>query len=683
MANTKTFQRAFNGGEVTPEFFGRNDDPRYQMGAATMRNFIALPHGPAVNRPGFAFVNYGALMGPDKPVRLIPFTYSTTQTMVLEFGYGYIRFHTQGATLLSGGVPYEIVTTYTDDDILTLSYVQSADVLTLCHPNHPPAELRRLGATSWTLTAISFVPELTTPSAPTVSATGSGSTSYSYKITSVGAAGIEESFASAAGTAINNLLVTGNYNAIAWTSTGATLYDVYKENNGLYGFIGQTSAVDFKDDNIAADLSRTPPTGVNPFASVGLYPGAVSYFEQRRCFAGSLNEPQNLRMTRSGTESNLSYSIPVRDDDAINVRVAAREANTIRHIVPLANLVLLTAAAEWRVTSVNSDAITPTSISIKPQSYVGANPVQPLVVNNNIVYAANRGGHLREMAYSYNAGGYITGDLSLRAPHLFDGLDIVDLAYTKAPIPIVWAVSSAGKLLGLTYVPEQNVGAWHQHDTDGLFKSCCVVSEGAEDVLYVSVLRTVKGVSRTLIERMAPRMFIDAADAFFVDSGLTYDGAPTSTLSGLDHLDGKTVSVLGDGAVFPQKVVSSGAIALEQPCSKVHVGLPITADLQTLPIAMQVQNDNSFAQGRYKNINKAWIRVYRSSGVFVGPDATKLVEAKQRSTESPGSAPALKSEEIPVTLTPSWADSGQLFVRQSDPLPLTVVSVTVEVALGG
>lgn len=683
MANTKTFQRAFNGGEVTPEFFGRNDDPRYQMGAATMRNFIALPHGPAVNRPGFAFVNYGALMGPDKPVRLIPFTYSTTQTMVLEFGYGYIRFHTQGATLLSGGVPYEIVTTYTDDDILTLSYVQSADVLTLCHPNHPPAELRRLGATSWTLTAISFVPELTTPSAPTVSATGSGSTSYSYKITSVGAAGIEESFASAAGTAINNLLVTGSYNAIAWTSTGATLYDVYKENNGLYGFIGQTSAVDFKDDNIAADLSRTPPTGVNPFASVGLYPGAVSYFEQRRCFAGSLNEPQNLRMTRSGTESNLSYSIPVRDDDAINVRVAAREANTIRHIVPLANLVLLTAAAEWRVTSVNSDAITPTSISIKPQSYVGANPVQPLVVNNNIVYAANRGGHLREMAYSYNAGGYITGDLSLRAPHLFDGLDIVDLAYTKAPIPIVWAVSSSGKLLGLTYVPEQNVGAWHQHDTDGLFKSCCVVSEGAEDVLYVSVLRTVKGVSRTLIERMAPRMFIDAADAFFVDSGLTYDGAPTSTLSGLDHLDGKTVSVLGDGAVFPQKVVSSGAIALEQPCSKVHVGLPITADLQTLPIAMQVQNDNSFAQGRYKNINKAWIRVYRSSGVFVGPDASKLVEAKQRSTESPGSAPALKSEEIPVTLTPSWADSGQLFVRQSDPLPLTVASVTVEVALGG
>lgn len=682
MANAKTFQRAFNGGEVTPEFFGRNDDPRYQMGAATMRNFIALPHGPAANRPGFAYVL--ETKNSIKKARLIPFTYSTTQTMVLEFGDAYIRFHTQGATLISAGVPYEVVSPYLENDLFELHFVQSADVLTLVHPNYAPMELRRLGVTNWTLAPISFVPNLTAPGSPTATPNGSGSTTYSYKITSVGATGVEESFASGAGSCLNNLLVTGNYNTITWGTTGATLYNVYKENNGLDGYIGQTSALTFKDDNIAADLGRTPPAGVNPFASAGYYPGAVSYFEQRRCFAGSLNEPQNLRMTRSGTESNLSYSIPVRDDDAINVRVAAREANTIRHIVPLANLVLLTAAAEWRVTSVNSDAITPTSISIKPQSYVGANNAQPLVVNNNILYVANRGGHLREMAYNYQAGGYITGDLSLRAPHLFDNLDVVDLAYAKAPIPIVWAVSTNGRLLGLTYVPEQNVGAWHQHDTDGLFESCCVVSEGVEDALYVVVKRQIgSGDATRFVERMSTRQFTDPANAFFVDAGLTYDGAPTSTFSGLAHLEGKTVSILGDGAVFPQKVVTGGAITLEQPCSKVHVGLPITADLQTLPLAMQIQNDNSFSQGRFKNINKVWIRVYRSSGIFVGPDASRLVEAKQRSTEPLGTAPRLKSEEIPVTLTPSWTDSGQIFVRQSDPLPLTVVSVTAEVAMGG
>jgi hypothetical protein len=408
----------------------------------------------------------------------------------------------------------------------------------------------------------------------------------------------------------------------------------------------------------------------------------VSYFEQRRCFAGSINEPQNLRMTRSGTESNLSYSIPVRDDDSINIRVAAREANTIRHIVPLQNLVLLTGSAEWRVTSVNSDAITPTSISVKPQSYVGANNVQPLIVNNNIIYGASRGGHLREMAYQYQAGGYITGDMSLRAPHLFDNLNVVDLAFAKAPIPLIWAVSSNGKLIGCTYVPEQQVGAIHQHDTDGLFESCCVVSEGNEDVLYLVVKRTINGSATRYIERMASRQFATAADAYFVDCGITYSGAPATTLSGLDWLEGATVNVLGDGAVMTQKVVTAGSITLEHACSKVHVGLPITADVQTLPLAAQLQ-DGTYAQGHVKNINKVWLRIYKSSGVFAGPSLTTLVQYKQRTTEVYGAAPNLASDEIEISLTPSWQQGGQIYLRQSDPLPLTLVSMTVEAAIGG
>lgn len=113
-----------------------------------------------------------------------------------------------------------------------------------------------------------------------------------------------------------------------------------------------------------------------------------------------------------------------------------------------------------------------------------------------------------------------------------------------------------------------------------------------------------------------------------------------------------------------------------------HIGLPIVADLQTLPMALPLQ-DGSFGQGRVKNVNKVWLRVYRSSGIFVGPSADELTEAKQRSTEPLGSPPALKSEEIPIVLTPSWADGGQIYVRQADPLPLTLVSMTAEVALGG
>ena len=768
MPNFKTLQRSFAGGEISPEMYGRIDDVKYQTGLKTCRNFIVKPTGPAANRPGTQFVR--EVKNSANVTRLIPFTFSTTQTVVIELGAGYFRFHSNGATILNGWSPYEIANSYAAADLMDIHYVQSADVMTLVHPNYPPAELRRLGATSWAFSNINFAAQITPPVGVSGSATGVSTYKYfnQYVVTTVASDGVTESVASnlatgpvanitaitkanpgvittsanhnlvvgakvyissivgmtqlngnyylvntvpsgttitlrnLSGTVVDtttygtytvggqitaysicgNLYETGVSNIISWASViGASRYNVYKFSGGSYGYIGSTTDLLLIDDNIAPDLSLTPPTYETVFNSSGNYPGAVSYYEQRRCFAGTTNAPQNIWMTKSGTESDMSYSLPITDDDRISIKVAAREANTIRHIVPLSSLILLTSAAEWRVSSVNSDAITPTSISVKPQSYVGANNVQPVIVNNNMLYAAARGGHVREATYNWQANGFITGDLSLRSAHLFDNYNISDMAYSKAPEPMVWFISSTGKLLGLTYIPEQQIGAWHQHDTDGTFESCTVVAEGNEDVLYVVVRRTINGASKRYVERMASRQFADKEDAFFVDCGLTYSGAPADTISGLTHLEGKTVSILADGAVHPQRVVTSGSIQLDVEASKVHIGLPIEADLETLPLAMQI--DGAFGQGRYKNVNKAWLRVFRSSGIFVGPNADNLVEAKQRTTELYGSAPELKSEEIQIMLTPSWADSGSVFVRQSDPLPLTIASLTLEVAVGG
>ena len=898
MPTTRTFFRSFAGGELSPEMFGRIDDVKFQTGAAKLRNFIAMPQGPAENRPGTAFVR--AVKNSAKRTRLIPFTYSTTQTMVLELGDGYIRFHTQGATLLVGApalynpaltyaigalvsdaglvyyatapVPpaanppnaaywyliptpaYEIPTPYAEADLFDLHYVQSADVLTIVHPNYAPRELRRLGPTTWTLSTISFVSPIPAPAAPTVvavrgigvnisnitqanpavvtvvaahqfqlgdpinisgvvgmtqingwftvsditpstelklhayatgvdidstayTAYGSGGTvqygnqtndliNY-YKLTSIATNGFDESVASVAGNVANNLSVSGASNNLSWVAVpGALRYNVYKQQSGLYGYIGQTEGLTFNDNNIAPDMGITPPIVDPVFASAGNYPQAVSYFEQRRVFAGTTNEPQSMWMTRSGTESDMSYSLPVKDDDRINFRVAAREANTIRHVIPLTQLILLTSAAEWRVSPVNSDAITPTTVSVRPQSYVGASNVQPEIINNSMVYCAARGGHVRELGYSWQSNGFITGDLSIRAAHLFDNFTIVDMCYAKSPQPLLWFVSSTGKLLGLTYVPEQQIGAWHQHDTDGIFESCTVVAEGNEDSLYVIVRRTVNGNSVRYVERMATRQVNLLKDCFFVDAGSTYNGTnltamtvtvtggttwgpadvltitassslfvwpgttdvgdaivltdstgasyrlkilatssalvatakvdkvipvalratPTAvwafardTVSGLSHLEGKTVSILADGAVMPQVVVTGGVAILERASVVVHVGLPYQSDLQTLPVALNI---DAFAQGRVKNVNQSWIRVFQSSGVFVGPDANKLTEVKQRTVEPYGSPPSLKSDEVSVLMTPTWAQSGQIYIRQSDPLPLTVVGITTEIVVG-
>ena len=681
--NNRTYKASFNGGELTPEFFGQIGDAKFQTGLALCRNFVVKPQGPIENRAGFAFVR--EVKDSTKKVRLLPFTFSTTQTMILELGAGYFRFHTMGATLLNGAVPYEIANAYAEVDLFDIHIIQSGDVLTLVHQNYAPMELRRMGALNWVLAPIVFTPQVLPP--PAVGATSSGAGTqydYSYVVTTFSTDLLTQSEASAAGTCQNNIFASGAKNTITWTPpagavAGTTQYAVYKKVGGTYGYIGRTTDSSLVDDNIAADLSLTPPTYDTVFQAAGDYPAAVSYYEQRRTFGGTGNAPQKIWMTRSGTEADMSYSLPTKDDDRIAFRIAAREANTIRHLVPLSDLIVLTSSAEFRVTSINTDALTPTSISVKPQSYIGANNVQPCLINSNLLYGAARGGHMREMAYSRDAGGYMSGDLSLRSTHLFDDFELLDIAYAKAPMPIIWSISSSGKLLGLTYVPEQQVGAWHQHDTDGVFESCAVVAEGREDVLYVVVRRTIEGVDRRYIERQASRKFTALPDAFFVDSGATYSGTATTTISGLDWLEGKTVSILADGAVHPQRVVASGEITLDNEASVVQVGLPITADAQTLPLAAQI--DTGYAQGRVKNVNKVWMRVVNSSGIFAGPSTEQLVQFKQRTTEPYGTAPTLRTDEIEIDVKPDWGNDAAIVIRQSDPLPITITSMTMEVSI--
>lgn len=331
--------------------------------------------------------------------------------------------------------------------------------------------------------------------------------------------------ASATVTVLNNLLALGSKNTLSWAAVaGATSYNVYKEVSGLFGYIGRSDSTSFTDDNITPDFSQTPPYIATVFNAAGLYPGAVAYFDQRKCFAGALDEPNKLYMSKPFTESEFSYRLPSNDTDRIEVEIAAREANRIRHIVPLGELLLMSNSSEWRVSPINSEALTPSTISVRPQSYIGANSVQPVVVNNSAIFCAARGGHVREMGFNFQAQGFVTGDLSLRAPHLFDEYELTDLAYQKAPYPVLWFVSSSGKLLGLTYVPEERVGAWHQHDLGGDVESVCVIPQGTEDRLYVVVKRTIDGQTLRTVERM-----------------------------GLINPQGPVEVIYGDGAVVQQK----------------------------------------------------------------------------------------------------------------------------------
>jgi hypothetical protein len=594
-----------------------------------------------------------------------------------------------------------------------------------------------------------------------------------YVVTAVDSDGIQQSAISASASVLNNLDVTGSYNTISWQAVeGANQYYIYRELYGLFGFIGaaQAGTLTFADDNIAVDMSITPPQFDPVFASAENYPGAVSYYQQRRCFGGTDLQPQNFWMTKSGTESDMSYSLPTEDTDRVAIGIAVREMATILHIVPLLQLILLTSSTEMSVSPINTDVITPGTIDPRPQSYIGASNVQPTIVNNSLIYAAARGGHIREMGYQWQIGGYVTGDISLRAAHLFDNLTIVDQAFMKCAWQVVWFVSSNGALLGLTYTPEQQIGAWHHHGTGAsdAFQSIACVAEGAEDRLYAVISRTINGAPVNYIERMSTRNFATTPECFYVDAGATFDGTnttattmaatpdeaggalagtwnlaasaaafvfpaqtdagsymvltgsdgnvyrfqilstapatganalPTSTIpagvtfaasaawswarptiSGLTWLEGMTVAILADGAVQAQQLVTGGTVTIPRPSTLVTIGLPYSPALETLPLVAQV---DGMGQGRVKNINKAWVRVNQSSAIFAGPTPTSLAEYKQRTAEPLGSAPDLTSEEIEIVLPASWQQSGQITVLQTDPLPFTIVGLTLEAVMGG
>ena len=594
------------------------------------------------------------------------------------------------ASAYIGGGAYTLATPWAAADLATLTFAQNADVLTVVSPLYAAREFRRLAADNWQLSTVTFVPTLAAPSAPSATATATTPTTptvQSYRITSIGSDGITESAATATVTATNNLTIAGNFNTIAWTAAaGAVRYYVYKLRGGSFGYIGQTTGTSLLDENILADTTTTPPEStITLNTATSQYPATVTYFEQRRWFAGTVQQPQNVWATRNATEANLTSSTPSRDDDALAFRIAAQQQNAIRHLVPLIDLVALTAGGEFRIFADGGAAITPGTLSIKPQSYSGAAPIQPALTSESCLYVQSQGSRIRELSYeSSGLGRYKSTDVSLFAPHLFNGKQMKELAYVRSPDQTLWVVRTDGILLGMTYVPDQQVFGWHQHSTDGTFESAAAIPENGEDALYVCVRRTIGGVAKRYVERLASRLFTAAANAWYVDCGISYTGDPQVRFSGLDHLEGKAVQVLADGAVVSGRTVVAGVLTpdLDVAASVVTVGLAYNSDLQTLPAVLDQTQANG--QGTMKNASKVFLRVTQSSMVKAGPTFDKLTEYPARAVNDPyGSPPALRTGELSLAISPSWNTDGAVCVRQDQPLPLTVLSLTIDESVGG
>ena len=423
---------SFTAGEMSDSMQGRTDFAKYFSAASRIENFVVLPHGPITRRPGTYFV--AEVKTSSAKTRLIPFSFSTEQTYVLEFGNQYIRFYKDDGQITSGGSAYEISSPYTTAQLFDLKFAQSADVMYICNENHPVKKLSRTGHTSWTLADVDFTdgPYLDSNTSSTTM-TPSG-TSGSITITASSSAFVS--------TDVNRFINFSNGYAKITAFTSATVVSATVEN-------------DFDNTNAVTDWK------LGAFSTTTGFPRCVSFFEQRLVFAGTSNQPQTMFFSKSGDYENMTSG--TNDDDAMIYTIASNQVNAIQALKATRTLIVMTTGGEYAVSSgAAQDAITPTNINIRKQSNYGSSGVDALSIGNATIFLQRARRKIRELAYNFDTDGYTAPDLTILADHISES-GLTDMSYQQEPYSVVWAVRADGQMAGLTYNRLENVVAWHRH----------------------------------------------------------------------------------------------------------------------------------------------------------------------------------------------------------------------------
>ncbi|WP_461210078.1 ubiquitin-activating E1 FCCH domain-containing protein [Desulfocurvus sp. DL9XJH121] len=531
---------AFTAGELSPHLEGRTDHEKYYCGCRRLENFIPRPHGSVYKRPGTRFVARAKYA--DRAARLIPFDFNSTasQSYVIEMGDGYLRFYKDGGVITDDeGEPCEVASPWTADMIWSVNFVQSCDVLYLVHPEARPQSLTRAGHADWTLAPLEFA----WPGADHEMADGNGDGLAD------GRAGdtvtIPEGRAMEVETAVHGVGPDGDEAWFAYQGEG--LFDaLLGDGDRILTFAaspdhdsGQIERVHDASGNLndlywrRLDAGHCMPEDWGP----GNWPSVVALYEDRLVLGATPNRPLTLWLSATGEYEDLrlntsSYEDGVQDspldDDAIELSLSGARVNPIRWIVDQQELLVGTNAGEVKVWSgSSSEGLTPSRAFCKRQSAYGSGPVQPQAAADAVLFVSRTGKKIRRMAYELSSDRYTSPEITLLAEHV-TGRGVADMDYAREPDGVLWTVRSDGVLAACTYLPQQNVAAWHRHilgasaaGAAACESVACIPGQGGDET-WLLVRRTVDGGVLRSVERMAGAWDGgDAGDAFLVDCGLS------------------------------------------------------------------------------------------------------------------------------------------------------------------
>ena len=863
---TTVIQRNFSGGVLSPGLQSRVDLVKYQSGLAKGKNVFIQRYGGASNRPGTRLIaDLDKVFNASGKFRLIPFNRFGSMTRPVAV-LGNKIAHIGGTNERGQFSSFLVGTPWSIDEVFDVKYVQSADVITLVHPNHPITELRWDGM-DYSMVEAGFNPRISPPEGVRIARrpSGSGSEIHDYRITAVSKNGFEESFPSTtsarAGTSGNLGAGTARI-TVAWDAVeDAVEYNVYKSASGNYQLLGVATSASFDDVGQSTDSSVTPPslaglaedypfvltitgitqadpavvsytapdafenagathaeilegrliridgvvgmTGLNgkafrigtvdqdagtftlsdagrdPFdsasedayvsdgtaTSIGDKPSVVTYYQQRLVVGAYDSNPERVRTSQIGRFQNFNSGRPPKADDSITFTMAGARVGRIQHLVDLERLIILTDNAEWTVSGDEAGILLPDAINLRKQSERGAADLAPVKIGKTALYLEGGGSIIRDLGYDYQVDGYTGNDLTLFSPHYFENHKIVDWAYQRTPHSIVWAVRDDGVLLSLTYLKEQQITAWCEHEIEGKVESVAVNNSGGLDVLYLSVLNpdgkrylllmedrnpSVDGFldysgevpgeehectlmvsaggfkagepfTLTTAESVSTRLYRDGNGFRIVSpGGVSVDftiqartsrrefavipdkdvpqdmvvGTHTGkvlikSFGGVDNFyAGKDLAIVGEGNVVANPLNSEydiiqedalGVVTLPRGYTSVKYGIPYLSDIETLDI--EYPGDGTYA-GKEINIQNVVLYVDRSRGMWVGGSEPSeddpldgLTEFRPGDDDDYDSPTELRTGKIDINIQSEWNSNGRIFIRQVDPLPMTVSAV--------
>ena len=626
----------------------------------------------------------------------------------------YIQFRNVGAfrnktlqiddVALIDDAPVELTTPYATADLFSLNRAQSNDVLYVVCRGYPVYKLTRSGHSSWSLIEVDWQDgPWRAVNDETTTITMGAATGFGVTATASSTDGI-------------------NDGAGFKDSDVGRLIRISDDTNWAWGVIvGRTSAtvvtVDHRGETAFPTTAKTD-WRLGAWSGTDGYPCAVTFFEGRLGLGGTNAQPQALWLSQSNDFENqapdskqTSGAPKVEDDDALDISLVASQANIIRWMAGAQALIVGTTGGEWLIKS-DGPIIKPTDIDAKRQTAHGSANLQPLEIGPVIVFLQSARRKIRELVFDFNTDSLRAPDLTVLADHATRS-GVVDVAYQEEPQSTVWAVRTDGVIAGLTYEREQNVVGWSRHVLGGSFGSGDAVAEtvavipgndGAgqvfdsseRDEVWVVVKRTINGQTRRYVEFFegafeGPRLddyasealwraaaLSEQPNAFYVDSGGTYDGAATTTVSGLDHLEGETVTILADGAIHPSKVVSGGSITLDQAASKVQVGLAYTHTYRSLKMAVGARAGS--AVGVTKRIHELTLVLLHSLGSGVGPRRENLQPLIYREVgDAMDAAVPLFSGEKVTETDHDWGTDPRIVIEGAEPAPFTCLGMVPEV----